>query len=487
MKNIRHVLSFRFLQHEIKGYGFTYSFRKYLLSMFLMLAVIGVTGFLYGLKRPYLFLTGGIALTFVPVIIRAQFRYMYEQKRFQDITIYLEQMAYSFQKHPKILSALKDIEKISEGKLNELIHKSILFIESGKSKDIYADALFLIENEYSCSRIRVLHKFLIKVEESGGNYQKYLNVLLMDFNRWTERTYLYQKDIKNIKRKSAIAVVMSFFIAALSVFLKNYCDITQEILYQLITVSFIIFCVIFYTFIQIKLNGSWLETGRTDKMVLQDYRRAIYGNVGRMVIKSLPLYSVLLIAAIISALLHCTVMMGVSLSLLILLPVVLILNKKKALKRTIAEIQNRFPEWLRDVALNLQFQTVQSSIRSSLVDCPAVLKHEVRMLSDKLERNPSAIEPYCEFLKGFHLLDITSNVKALYSISEADKKETADNISSLIDRNYKMIDKNAKLLKEDKANAANFVIYVPMILACLKLLLDMTVFISVFIQQMGNI
>lgn len=487
MKNIRHLLSFRFLQHEIKGYGFTYSFQKYLLSMLLMLAIIGITGLLYGLERPYLFFAGGVGLAFVPVIIRAQFRYMYEQKRFQDITVYLEQMAYSFQKHPKILTSLKDTEKITEGKLNELIHKSILFIESGKSKDIYADALFLIEKEYRCSRIRALHKFLIKIEESGGNYQKYLNVLLMDFNRWTERTYLYQKDIKNIRRKSAIAVVMGFFIAALSVFLKNYCDITSETLYQLITMSFIIFCVIFYTFTQTKLNGSWMETGRADRLVLQDYKRAIYGNVGTMVIKSLPLYLLLLITAIISAFLHRTAVMGICLSLLILLPAVLFLNKKKALKRTIAEIQNRFPEWLRDVALNLQFQTVQSSIKSSLVECPAVLKEEVGMLADKLERTPSAIEPYCEFLKTFHLLDIMSNVKALYSISEADKKETADNISSLIDRNYKMIDKNAKLLKEDKANAANFLIYVPMILACLKLLVDMTVFISVFIQQMGNI
>lgn len=486
MNKIRRMYSFGVLKNEIEGYGFHYSFQRYLISMCVMLLIILATSLIYCLKIPYLVFISTAGLLFVPLIIRAQFRYMYEQKRFDDVVVYLEQMAYSFQKQPKILTALKDTEKVTEGKLKELIHKAIVFLENQNSMDVYQDAFGIIEQEYNCSRIHALHNFMIQVEECGGNYTRYLNVLVMDFNRWTERTYLYQKDMNNIKRKSNIAIVMSFFIAAMSLFIKKYCDITNEFLYQSMSVGFILSCTLFYALVQFKFNVSWLNQYRSDKMVLKDYNKALYADVNAIRKKSIPVYLLFIVLAAGLYVLGKPVIAGLIFIFTFLLPFVPVLNKKNARKRTIAEIRNSFPEWLRDVALNLQFQTVQTAIEDSYEECPVVLKGAVKKMKEELAENPSAITPYYNFLREFNLLDITSNVKSLYSMTESNKEDMAENIAALINRNYTMMDKNEKISGENKVNTVSFLIYVPMILACLKLLIDMTIFISVFVQNMGS-
>lgn len=487
MNKIRRMYSFSVLKHEIEGYGFHYSFRKYLFSMCSMLLIILVTSMIYCLKVPYLLFISVTGLLFVPFIIRAQFRYLFEQKRFDDVVVYLEQMAYSFQKQPKILMALKDTENVTEGRMQELIRKAIVFLEEENSEAVYQDALGMIEEEYKCSRIHALHNFMIKVEECGGNYTRYLNVLVMDFNRWTERTYLNQKDMNNTKRKSSIAIILSFFIAAMSLFIKTYCDITNEFLYQSVAVGFLLCCTIFYALLQFKLTVSWLDQHKDDKMILRDYNKALYGNINKVRKKSIPIY---LLFLALDAGLYVQGQRMIAAGFLIitvLLPFVPVFNKNNARKRTIAEIRNSFPEWLRDVALNLQFRTVQTAIEDSYRDCPVVLQEAVKKMKEELQENPSAITPYYNFLKEFKVLDITSNVKSLYSMTESNKEDMAENLAAFMNRNYTMMDKNEKITSEDKINTVNFLIYIPMILACLKLLVDMTVFISVFVQNIGSV
>lgn len=50
------------------------------------------------------------------------------------------------------------------------------------------------------------------------------------------------------------------------------------------------------------------------------------------------------------------------------------INYKKAKKRLEREIYKIFPDWIRDVAINLQNDTVQSAIEGSYEDTPFILK-----------------------------------------------------------------------------------------------------------------
>lgn len=48
----------------------------------------------------------------LPVLILDMYKGMYERRRFADVTAYMEQMLYAFQKEGKVVTALKDVGKI---------------------------------------------------------------------------------------------------------------------------------------------------------------------------------------------------------------------------------------------------------------------------------------------------------------------------------------------------------------------------------------
>lgn len=96
-----------------------------------------------------------------------------------DVDIYLHQMAYSFMRNPKIYTALEDTGKIAGGTLGRVIEQAMDELEYGMGEDVYANALYIIEKEYNCSRIRTLHKFIIGIEREVEGIRMHLECFLM--------------------------------------------------------------------------------------------------------------------------------------------------------------------------------------------------------------------------------------------------------------------------------------------------------------------
>lgn len=98
----------------------------------------------------------------------------------------------------------------------------------------------IVEEEYDCSRIRTLHKFLVSVEEKGGRYTGAMEVLLEDFDRWVNNVYKYQSEIRKIKRDITIGIMISMVLAmlttvmcsTLNMFSKEPLSITDTLAYQ---------------------------------------------------------------------------------------------------------------------------------------------------------------------------------------------------------------------------------------------------------------
>ena len=127
------------------------------------------------------------------------FNYFYQKEelkrkrildRFKDAIMYMEQMIYSFKKQPKIRPALEDAGKIGSLEVKELLEEVIVNIDTKESNNIYEESLSIIEKEYGCKRIKSLHKFLIKIEEHGGEYENYIDILLQDIKDWNDRTHM---------------------------------------------------------------------------------------------------------------------------------------------------------------------------------------------------------------------------------------------------------------------------------------------------------
>ena len=96
------------LQKEVHVYGYNFSERTHLLILFLTLLGLIAIGLVFRIRPFGMAVIGAGALCAIPVLVLDMYKRMYQQKRFEDVLSYMEQMLYSFQKNGKI-SVILDI------------------------------------------------------------------------------------------------------------------------------------------------------------------------------------------------------------------------------------------------------------------------------------------------------------------------------------------------------------------------------------------
>ena len=258
------------LKGEIKGYGYTFTPGDFLKYIVLVYGGIVAFSYLFKLKIPYIIFIAAAVTLLLPDIFLNQFRNMYEEKRFEDITAYMEQLLYSFKRRAKILSALQDTLTLfydehskSQGGLYEAIQKAIDHIQTSETEgNIYEEAFSYIEKEYGCKRLYKIHDFLIRVEAAGGECSNAVEILLDDRKLWMDRVYTLQKDKANVKVKITIGIALSFLICAMGIYmLPPDFHVINNPLSQGITTLVIITNVLIWYASQKKLSGSLLVSG----------------------------------------------------------------------------------------------------------------------------------------------------------------------------------------------------------------------------------
>ena len=395
--------------------------------------------------------------------------------KYNDVVLYMEQMIYSFKKQPKIKMALLDAQKVSSIEMREVIEEAIVNIDSNKSANIYEDALAIIEKEYNCGRIKSLHKFIIKIENYGGNYETYIDILLEDIKNWSDRTLTFIRNVDRTRRNVLISIAstlitcgfMAYLIPIIAIIniIEHTCGFmaylipkdykfTEHGLYQVCSMILIMAMIFTYLAITKRLNFDWLKEERAlpDNMVIKYYALVEkgYNNISDLSFMER-------------------------------------INYKKAKKRLEREIYKIFPDWIRDVAINLQNDTVQSAIEGSYEDTPFILKRPVRKLLIDFERYPVGIEPYDNVLKEFDLPDVKSSVKMFYSINELGREQSTKQIGAIIDRNNKLSGQTEEMKNKDRIGIAAMYSVIPMFLGVLKIIVDMLLMILVFTSSISEV
>ena len=97
---------------SIEKYGFTYKVKNTVLIYMVVTAVSVAGGFVFRLDLAGITLVALCGMAMLPKIVVNSYKNMYEQKRFSDVNMYIEQILYSFKKTPKIITALQDAENI---------------------------------------------------------------------------------------------------------------------------------------------------------------------------------------------------------------------------------------------------------------------------------------------------------------------------------------------------------------------------------------
>ena len=446
MRKSKYVLSYAYMKRRIAGYGFEYSLRDFMKATLLVFAGLAIAGWLYDLRWNYILFSMVVALLTLPTILVAQFRYLYEQKRFSDAVSYMEQMIYMFKKRPQVLYALRETREILDGTAKELCGQAIAYIEAGVcEKNLYREGLSCMEKEYGCERIRMLHRFMLQVEEEGGAFQASINLLLEDLKAWTQRVYEFQKERKKIKKNITMSILAALLICFFTtkMFPSEY-HVSGFAIYQVMTTMMIVLLILLYAIVQSAMNGTWLGADdRREEKIRRDYELAVSGRHGRMA--------------------------------------------KAARKRTEREIEKAFPTWLRNLSVTLQQKPVPSAIIDSIMDAPVVLKAPLEGMIREFETDLVTIKPYRNFLSEFDLPEISSAMKMLYALNTTSREEMQGQIHTLIERNMKLQEKGERLKEEDRTVLSGFVVATPMCVSFVKLVTDMLLMVMCFLSKFSGL
>ena len=149
------------------------------------------------------------------------------------------------------------------------------------------------------------------------------------------------------------------------------------------------------------------------------------------------------------------------------------------------EITKEFPGWFRNLAINLQKETVHVSIKNSLKDAPLILKPSLISLIKELDDDPVTMKPYINFLSSFELPDISSAMKMLYSLNEAGQDEVVTQINTLVQRNNQLLEKSERMKNSDSIAITGYLVILPMAISLVKMIVDMGLILVGFMGSVG--
>lgn len=430
-----------------------------------------------------------VGLWIVPGLLKQHYLDSYNTQQFSQVDIYLHQMAYSFMRKPKINLALKDAKEIAEEPLRGVIEKCIDELDYGFGTDIYTDSLSIIEKEYDCERVKSLHSFMKYVEHNGGEYESALRILIDDFDRWTSNIYKSQSEIKKIKRDIGIGIIISLLLAGattimcsmLNTFSKDAISIVDTYIFQLYTASFLIMNVLFFYGTRRMFNYDWLKKSRTDRQIKKDYELIFNSQAIRMTLVMIPVWMVFVLVGMF---LFISGKYIYGLAVIFAMAVIMLnpfYSKVGARKRITKDLYIGFTEWLRKLAINMNNKPLIAAVEDTYEDSPVILKRSLGKFIGGIEKDPTDIVPYYDFLSEFQVTDISAAVRTLYSVGELDKDGMRRAIDTLVRRNLELSDKAEQSEHTDRVSMMRFSEYIPTFFVGFKMAADMMLVVTMYL------
>ena len=453
--NFLYYLNWKHLSDEVKSYGYVITLPKALLYFAIYIAALGVIAFLYRLKLPAIVITAVICSLFIPVIILHTYQKMYNERRFSDATMYMQQMLDSFRNFKKVSKAISDTLAVyPNGPMKETLERARQTLLTDVSGNPERAAFKIIESDYPCKKLTLMHNFLERAENIGGDFLDGLDILQRDRSYWVERVKDQQALNKTMKKNVLIMIFAgALLILGVESYLERLFPIMDSLLAQITTVVVIICDLFLYVYADKKISIDWLNPEKqTDEQILSDYEYVTTFDKKEALKRSM----IQMIAPAFFVLLAVVLKNKYFLIGLLLVPYYFMLPyiKYQAKTRYLKdEIGVQFPSWLLQIGLELQTKTVQTSIRHSIDYAPIVLVPELKKMMQKLDENPTSVEPYLEFMKDFYDPDIQQSMRSLYSISAGSGGNIKERIREIVGINIEHLNKLEKKYSEDRIAA----------------------------------
>lgn len=479
------------LMDEIYLLGYEISGKNIAFVLLMIAFLCFIVGYLLRLEVQYILVLLLLFLLCVPVMVISKFRHDFQMKRFNDIVSYMEQMIYAFHKNGKIRSSLVDVHEVSKGTIKQFIGEMLYIIDNDMTTpNIYEKAFAVLQNEYDCTRLKILHDYLLNVERNGGRVEVTLDVMLEDIRSWSERIMTYQSDRKNIQSKTLISICCALLSCGIMINLMPS-DFTSRIIvnpvYQIGTVIILMMNILVFVIASSRVSISYLDN-ELDKKISSELKRQVdflanwhkTNHLKTSIIKALCLTPILALGIYFQ---YYWVVVGTSVVMVMLLTHDF-MYKNTCLRNVTKEIKKVFPIWLRNLILYLETDNVHVAVRNSYDTCPAILKPEVENFLDNLDKDPVSMRPYLNFLATYQVPELKLAVHYLYSVATFGAGESTNQLDYLIKQNSKLEITEERIRNDDSLTGFSLMILLPMLIAVFKLMLDLILFLSLFMGQM---
>ena len=254
------------LEYQISGMGYSYSLISFFKNFLLFSLVIIILGYLHKMQVIYIMVIVMLYFALLPFSIYSQYKYLYEQKRFQELCVYLKQMKINFKSHKKIITSLRETKENFDktDRIYPYIESAIQAIEQGKG---YREALDIIEKPFKNSYIMKLHAYMILGEMEGG--QTVFQALdSIDSEAWHTDTYIFQTQKYKYQNQNGLYTFIGLAISLVVVFMfQGILGEAESVLgnifvktsYQLYTFIYIFIDLVSYVMIKTIITGKWVR------------------------------------------------------------------------------------------------------------------------------------------------------------------------------------------------------------------------------------
>ena len=433
------------LSDELRKYGYVFSVKKSLTYGVLALAAMVLLGRFFGLRLIGQLILCAAGLSLLPFFLRNAYRHVYEQERFSEANIYMEQFLYSFRKTGKILETIEDtLPLFSEGNMASVLMKVKDYIlHTYNDPDMETHALELVENDYPYEGIKRMHRFAIQTERLGGEFDGSVRLLLESRRMWADRVYAGMQRAAKQRRNIVMSIAVSLLLCSAIYYMAAgmAINVSDNIFAQVVTVIVLLSDILIYYLADSRITSEFLNNDRDDEeTLLKQYERIeSYGNdpVSR-------------------------------------------LGRRIAMRKVSDAIERAFPDWLMQVSLLLQTENVEVAIFKSYDDAPALLKPALAKLIENLKKNPGGVSAYVDFLEGYALPEVRSAMKMLYSLSSG-SGEGMIRIDDIIRRNQMLYDNAKKTRQDDEMAGMHALFLAPQLTGGFKLAVDMVLLLVVYL------
>ena len=162
----------------------------------------------------------------------------------------------------------------------EVLGEAICYIETGSyEKELYKEALEIIECAYPANRLCKIHEYLRTVEGNGGACEEGIDLLIEDKAVWADNVMLLQEDKKAARMRAVFSIFVTMMLAVIFHMVYRSMPEQYTIIYhpvtQVVTMLYLILNIGIFRKVNRQIARSWIEPEEEDEEKLSEYYRMI--------------------------------------------------------------------------------------------------------------------------------------------------------------------------------------------------------------------